>query len=650
MGPCQVGEGLVESGGHGEFDAVSGGGGDSGAWAVGGQREFCGGPCEAGAPVGELGGEFAGLVVLRAQHLPLPERVVGVLHGQRFPVGCPPGRPRPVGLGHVACERSHGPAVPGDVVQDDDQYMFLVADAEQCGAEGDLRRQVEGPAYELGDEGTQGRPVGPGHGEQRAEAGRGQHDLVGTVPVLLEHGAQRLVAFGDVGECGAHGGAVQGATQAECDGHVVRGAVAVEPVEEPQAALGVRQRDPCGARSGGERGAGLRGPVEGGGQGGDRAVLEEGADVEFGFQVRTDTADEFAGQQRVPAGVEEVVVGAERGKPEHVGVQAAEDLLDGCAGALGAGRGTEGGLRQGAAVQFAVGGEREGVEENESRGHHVRGQPGGEVPGEFPRVDGCAGDDVRHEASLSGGGAVQEDDVLGDGGVAGQGELDLGGFDAEAAEFDLIVHASEVFDHAAGTAPDEVAGAVHAFARRAEGAGHEAFGRQAGPAGVAAGELGAGEVELAGDAFGYGTQEAVEDVGGRVVEGVADDGAGCDADRAGEGVDGEFGGAVVVVRGDAGDVGEPGPEFRVDAFTAEHEGGGVVAALVEDSGLYELLGEGGGDVDDVDALPVDEFGDAFGVSAGVVVNKVQFVAGGQADQTFPGGVEGEGGGEAGLEP
>lgn len=64
--------------------------------------------------------------------------------------------------------------------------------------------------------------------------------------------------------------------------------------------------------------------------------------------------------------------------------------------------------------------------------------------------------------------------------VGEQDVLGLGRFDAESAEFDLAVRASDVFDVAARGPPHEVTGAVHAAPVRAVGVGDEPGGGRRG--------------------------------------------------------------------------------------------------------------------------------------------------------------------------
>src|SRR5207248_1055752 len=116
----------------------------------------------------------------------------------------------------------------------------------------------------------------------------------------------------------------------------------------------------------------------------------------------------------------------------------------------------------------------------------------------------------------------EEDGGLADGGVGGQGGLDLAQLDPVAAELDLVVEAAEELEGAVGAPAGAVAGAVEAGAGGAEGVGDEAGGGQGGAAQVAAADLDAAEVELAGDADRGGLAGPVQDVAARVGDGAAD--------------------------------------------------------------------------------------------------------------------------------
>lgn len=131
---------------------------------------------------------------------------------------------------------------------------------------------------------------------------------------------------------------------------------------------------------------------------GDGRVLQDGRDAEAFAEGLVDPADQAQGVDGVPAGLEEVVVDADRAGGQ-------ESLPDpGEAGfEFVAGRGRldtaaqVGGVRvgQGGAVQFAVGGQREGRQAHPGGGDHVLGEPLAGVPGQFARLGGGGGVGVR---------------------------------------------------------------------------------------------------------------------------------------------------------------------------------------------------------------------------------------------------------------
>jgi hypothetical protein len=151
---------------------------------------------------------------------------------------------------------------------------------------------------------------------------------------------------------------------------------------------------------------------------------------------------------------------------------------------------------------------------------------------------------------------VQEDGGLLDGGVGAEEGLDFAEFDAEAAEFNLLVEASQEEEGAVGEPADEVAGAVEAGGGvGGEGVREEVLGGEGGLAEVAGGEGRAADEEFAGDADGDGLEGGIEDIEGAVRERVAD-GSGGEGIRGGAEMDGSpdggFGGAVFIEEGGLG--------------------------------------------------------------------------------------------------
>ncbi|RPK38984.1 hypothetical protein EES39_27875 [Streptomyces sp. ADI92-24] len=246
---------------------------------------------------------------------------------------------------------------------------------------------------------------------------------------------------------------------------------------------------------------------------------------------------------------EEAVVDADAWDAEHVGEQSGKDFLKAAAWrpACCAGRG--GGCGQGGPVELAVGGQWQRVDRLDDGRHHVGGQVECDVCGERPWFWGVSGggDDVGDEVPVAG--QVLADQYAGGahGRVGAEHCLDLGGFDAVAAQFDLLVRPGHVVQRAVDAPAHQVAGAVHACAGAGERIGDEPGGGEAGPPQVSAGDAGARDVQLPFGARRHGAHRRVQDVGAHAVERSADRGR-----AAGGGI-----GAHVVGGGEGGGLGGP---------------------------------------------------------------------------------------------
>ncbi|NCL74911.1 hypothetical protein AIIKEEIJ_02357 [Rhodococcus sp. YH1] len=103
---------------------------DRGPRPVGRQVEPVRQSVERLLPVLELTGDDGVRVALGAEHVALPQGVVGVLDLQRLPGGLVAERPGRVGDHDVAGERPHREAVAGDMVHDRDEHVLLGTQAQ----------------------------------------------------------------------------------------------------------------------------------------------------------------------------------------------------------------------------------------------------------------------------------------------------------------------------------------------------------------------------------------------------------------------------------------------------------------------------------------------------------------------------------------
>ncbi len=221
---------------------------------------------------------------------------------------------------------------------------------------------------------------------------------------------------------------------------------------------------------------------------------------------------------------------------------------------------------------------------------------------------------------VAGGGFPCGDDGVVDGGVAAEGVFDLGGFDADAADLDLTVRASQENEGTVGASDAPVARAVQPYAGHF---GMRQEGRRglAGVAEVAAGQAHAGQIQLAGDPVRDGVEALVQQQHLVVGDGTAQrdvpfvvvGGAGVAG-----GVDGDFGGAplVVEVGGGVGEsVVEFGDEVGAEGFAAGDDVAEVGEGLSGGGDFVEEEAEHGGDeVEGGDVVVVAPVGDGAGVA------------------------------------
>ena len=530
---------------------------------VGGQLQGGRGPGELSAPEGQLT-----LELLALEPLALPQRVVGVLHrqlGQRRGPALGEGL---VERGHLAHQHVRGPAIGDDVVQGEQQDVLSRLELEQGDAQQRAALQIEGALGLFGHQaqglglalrGGQGRQI---HHRQPQLRGRGDdlHRGVGPGP---EGGAQGLVAAHQLGEDALEDRGIERPEQTHGGGNVVASGARLQLLEEPQALLGEGQGQALLARRGPqrrqcERSRGAGAGVDGLGERLEGRGLEEGAKGQVDAEGGADAGDDLGGEKGVAAEFEEVVVKAHALDAQHLAPEGGETLLGVVAGSeVVAGRG-EGGVRkgEGLAVELGVGGEGEGVQEDERRGEHELGQTQLEEGAEGGRGEGLGRSEVGDQTLVTGDVLANEGDGLANGGVGEEGGFHLGELDAVAADLHLGVETAEELEDALVAPASQVAGAVEASAgRRGEGVGEEALGGEVGAGEVAAGEAVAADEELTWDSRGNGLEGVVQQVHLGVGDGRADGDGGAELLRASHaearGEEGALGGAVASGDGEA---------------------------------------------------------------------------------------------------
>ncbi|MNK84054.1 hypothetical protein D3C87_1038930 [compost metagenome] len=234
----------------------------------------------------------------------------------------------------------------------------------------------------------------------------------------------------------------------------------------------------------------------------------------------TRTADHLNRQNRIAAEFEEVVVEADLFDVEHLAPDLRQGLLQFVTRRdvvltiqLRIRR------RQGAAVEFAVGGQRHARQQNQVGRHHVIRQLCLEV-----RLEGVAqfsltgftllsnfGDQIANQLFAARG--IQcEHHGFTDRIVIKQTRFDFAQFDTESTDFHLMVDSSQIFHQTIGTLAHQVTGAIHAPAIGGERVSDKTLGGNARTVVIRLRQTGPTDEQLTGRTLRYQCQIGVENV------------------------------------------------------------------------------------------------------------------------------------------
>ncbi|MND82282.1 hypothetical protein D3C80_741100 [compost metagenome] len=193
--------------------------------------------------------------------------------------------------------------------------------------------------------------------------------------------------------------------------------------------------------------------------------------------------------------------------------------------------------RQGLAVELAVGGQRQGVEEQDMRRDHVvrqgRAQRRTQAFAQTRLLVGCRYAVTRHHITdqlLTAGALHCQQHTFAYFRLLQQARLDFTQLDPETTDLHLMVDAPDVFDYPIRAITGQVAGAVQTLTHAAERVGHELLRRQPRAEQIATGDTRARQVQLTGHALRHRLQLAIEDIAAGVAQRSTDIGlAACSA-------------------------------------------------------------------------------------------------------------------------
>ncbi len=490
-----------------------------GPWAVARQFEQRMFVAQLRGPVVQLALALAGL-----QPLALPDAVVEVLHRQRRQRRLAPVDKRLVERTQFAGEDIHRPAFGDDVVQGQDKVMLLLPGLDQAGPQQrpafQVERQVRFAVGQLlhtllARLAIKGREILPG----QADTGLGGHPLVGHAIDAREGGTQGFMAQDQRLQRGLETGHIEHAGKPSHAADVIGRTVRLHLPEEPHALLGIGQRHQLAAVDGADRRLRVApaGQLDQADLLGERAQfrgLEQHPQRQLDIAGLAGAGNDLGRQQRMAAEGKEIIAQADAWLAQHftpdrgnllLQRRARLDMLAHLPLRLG----------QGLAVQLAAGAQGHGVQAHQLRRHHVFRQlrrQGGLEQGSLDVIGlRRLGTGVVAYQLPAGSGLAHQHHRLGDTVQGQQARFDFLRLDPEATQLDLLVQATEVFQHTIGTPANTVTGAVQAFARRPQRIGDKTLGGQPGTSQVTTGQTDATDAQFTRHAAGQRVQVGVED-------------------------------------------------------------------------------------------------------------------------------------------
>ncbi|KIR15282.1 hypothetical protein PFLU4_37650 [Pseudomonas fluorescens] len=330
---------------------------------------------------------------------------------------------------------------------------------------------------------------------------------------------------------------------------------------------------------------------------------------------------------------------------QQLGPQGSQLLFGGAAGWIeGVWRGLDVRGRQGLAVEFAVVGQWQLIEQYECRGHHVVGQGGanGFAPG--MDVGLLVARHIGDQALVAGHVFTGQHHGLAHARLGTDQGFYFPQLDTETTDLHLMIHASQVFELAVGQPAHQVTGLVHPCpGHGGERVFDEHLRGLLGAVEVAQGHAGTADVQFPRDAHRHRVEEGIEHVGAHVGDGPADDWPQREViHRATSGIHRAFGWAVGVEEAAAGNRRQALPQLCVHRIaTEQHEARQVHLATPNTVAFEQGLELCRGTFEGVQAGVAEESSQGLRVVAHVFRGQVQAVAVEQQDQLGHRTVEGE---------
>ncbi|KAF0963610.1 hypothetical protein MLGJGCBP_03261 [Rhodococcus sp. T7] len=421
-------------------------------------------------------------IILATEHLPLPQRIIRILHLEWTPTRHLPLRPRNIRRHHIPRQRTHRKTIRRNVMHHKHQHMLSRRHLEQRRPHRHPRRHIKPSRHQVHHP-VQHHPLGHPHRRQIRNSIRNRNRNLKTHTIDLRiHRPQRLVPRHHIRHRRLQRSHIQRPRQPNRHRNIIHRRTRLEPIQKPHPRLRQRQRHPPRTRAGLQSlpATETRVRLRGGRQCFHRGRLEQGRQRDLCVQSRTQPCDQLGCDQRVAAQREEVIVESDTLDPENFSENSRHNFFDRSRRCSEL-RCRENRSREGCPIQLAHRREGDFVEHRHHGRNHVAGQFLCDELEQHRSVDlrACDRQNVRHQRGRSGHQLAPHGGGEFNIGMRSQRCVDLPQFDPETADLDLEIAPTEVFVSPVLAAPDHVAGPVQPFACVSERARHKAFGRQA---------------------------------------------------------------------------------------------------------------------------------------------------------------------------
>src|SRR4249920_946322 len=436
------------------------------------QIDRIGKPGKLPAPEPQLARYRALAIALLSQHFMLPQRVVGILHRQRRQSGRLPAPARRIAMRKIPQQRRQRPAVPGNVVQKQKQYVRALRELKQMRPQRRLRAQIKALTRRTPQRPRKRRLAHRRDHKPRPHRARRKDLLMRNTLALREDRAQALVALHHIPQPSLQRRHIQRSFQPHrhrdrVGRALVTFTLAFQPMQKPQPPLRIRQRDLARPRNRTKRRTRCRRLAQPGRQSLHRGRLEQAADRYLRIQARPDAADQPRRQQRMTPELKEIVRNPNPENPQHFPKQRAQDLLLRRARPPPQRKPSHLRRRQRAPVELAIGRERKPLQYDIGRWHHVvRNAPRNVRPQRSRfRRSSPGRHHIAHQPLVPSRVLTRNHRSLGHPRMAQQHRLDLARLNAKAAQLHLRIRAPEKVQHPVRTPARNIPAAVHPASR-----------------------------------------------------------------------------------------------------------------------------------------------------------------------------------------